>query len=76
MFKKDMTPLSKGGDVVKHIGKGSTQEDVPFPGAFAAIAPGDPMNRVRQDYTKSSGYPETAMEVTVSVINGKAKRLL
>lgn len=67
VWKKDLTPASKGGDVIKHIGKGSTQETLPFPGANASVVPGDPHNRVRQNYSKSASSP-APMNITVAIL--------
>lgn len=72
VFKKDLTSLTKGGDIVKHIGKGSTQESVPFPGAHASVVPGDPGNRIRNNYSKSASSPDP-MNITVAIL-GVSKR--
>jgi hypothetical protein len=71
MFKKDMTPLTKNGDLVKHRGKGSSEQTTAFPGMHAEVRPGDPLNRVRQDYSKSSGFPAAPMSITVAVLETK-----
>ncbi len=38
VFKKDLTPLSKRGQVIKHAGKGSQATTLPNRGALNALA--------------------------------------
>lgn len=38
MFKKHMTPLSKGGQMVRHKGKGSQMAPMPSRGDIQALA--------------------------------------
>ncbi len=51
MFKKDMTPLTKGGSLVANKGKGGQQAPMPNRGQVSALArPGAGMN----DYAKAT----------------------
>jgi hypothetical protein len=54
MFKKHMTPLTKGGQTVKNAGKGSTEQMLPSRSAMANITSGDPAARTMQDYAKAT----------------------
>ena len=51
MLKKHMTPLSKGGQLVKNVGKGALPFPQPKPGALTAAAPS--MN----NYAKATPLP-------------------
>lgn len=60
MFKKDMTPLSKGGAMHKHKGKGSQMSGMPDRQAIKGLAsPGSTMN----DYAKASPMPNGVSNV-------------
>lgn len=57
MFKKHMVPLSKGGQTVKHNGKGSQMTGMPSRSDIKGLsAPGSTMN----DYAKASGADQPA----------------
>ena len=49
VFKKHLSPLSKGGQVLKHAGKGSKQQQ-PMPGGRESMTGGDPVNRMLNRY--------------------------
>jgi len=50
-FKKDLTPFAKGGKVVKHVGKGATEQSTR--GGRATITGGDPFARMANRYPTS-----------------------
>jgi hypothetical protein len=52
MFKKHMTPLGKGGQLVKHAGKGSNEQQLPSRSAMQTLTSGDPGARTMQNYAK------------------------
>lgn len=52
MFKKHMTPLGKGGQLVKHAGKGASEQQLPSRSAMQTLTAGDPATRTMQDYAK------------------------
>lgn len=57
MFKKHMTPLSKGGQTVAHKGKGSQMAGMPDRKQITGMgSPGATMN----DYAKASPAPQPA----------------
>lgn len=50
-FKKDITPFAKGGQVVKHIGKGSREQSSR---GGESLTGGNPYERMSNSYPKSS----------------------
>ena len=52
MLKKHMTPLGKGGQLVKHAGKGASEQMLPSRSAMQTLTSGDPATRTMQDYSK------------------------
>ena len=54
-FKKDLTPLSKGGQVTKHKGKGS--EMAPLPNRNELTALTKPATNSINDYAKATPMP-------------------
>lgn len=56
VFKKNLTPLGKGGQIVKHAGKGSAFHKAP--GEQDPFAPstlgGSPASRTMNDYAKAT----------------------
>ena len=52
-FKKDITPFAKGGQVVKHIGKGA-KEQSRSSGGMETMTGGDPFARMSNRYPKPS----------------------
>lgn len=58
VFKKDLTPLSKGGKITKHAGKGSQSAHMPNRQTLKALqsAPGNTIN----DYAKAAPTPASS----------------
>lgn len=54
MLKKHMVPLSKGGQTVKHSGKGSAQAGMPDRKQIRQL--GSPLSTIN-DYSKASSFP-------------------
>lgn len=52
MFKKDITPLSKGGSVTKHKGKGSSMAPMPDRNQISQLA--KPASQSMNDYAKAT----------------------
>lgn len=57
MLKKHMTPLSKGGALHKHAGKGSSSQSLSS-GQMSNLTGGDPFQRSMQNYAKASPMPQ------------------
>lgn len=55
MFKKHMTPLSKGGQTTVHHGKGAQSTDLPSRGALTALASAP--NAGINDFAKATPMP-------------------
>jgi len=53
-FKKDLTPLRKGGRIDKHAGKGATEQTLPSRHALNTLTQGDPGQRTMQNYAKAT----------------------
>ena len=62
MFKKDMTPLSKGGQVHKHHGKGSAAAPLPSRHELSALTK-PPSNSIN-DYAKATPLPQTPQDAS------------
>jgi hypothetical protein len=58
VFKKDLTPLSKRGPITKHVGKGSTEAQLPQRGALNNLTKGSPLARSMNNYAKATPGPE------------------
>jgi hypothetical protein len=56
-FKKDLTPLTKGGQITTHVGKGAIEQRRNSSGA-ESLTGGDPMQGMANRYPKSSPEPE------------------
>lgn len=54
MFKHQMTPLKKGGQLVKHGGKGAVEQTLPSRSALSTLTQGDPGQRTMNDYAKAT----------------------
>jgi hypothetical protein len=54
VFKKDLTPLSKGGAIHKHAGKGSEMASMPDRGQIGKLAKGP---GTINDYAKATPLP-------------------
>ena len=52
MFKKHMTPMGKSGQLIKHAGKGASEQQLPSRSAMQTLTSGDPAARTMQDYAK------------------------
>lgn len=52
MFKKQLTPLTKGGKVTKHVGKGSEQAPMPSRKDINSLA--TPAGSSMNDYAKAT----------------------
>lgn len=61
VFKKDLTPIGKGG-ITKHAGKGSSQELLPNRSAVSTLTKGDPAARTMQDYAKADPMANPAAD--------------
>jgi hypothetical protein len=58
MFKKDITPLSKGGQITKHAGKGSAVAGMPDRQQINQLA--KPAGQNINNYAKASPMPQPA----------------
>ena len=56
VFKQQLTPLSKGGAITKHKGKGSQQTAMPDRNEISALA--KPQNQSINNYAKASPMPQ------------------
>jgi hypothetical protein len=56
-FKKDLTPLRKGGQVTTHTGKGATEQRRGA-GGSEFLTGGDPYRSAANQYPKSQPEPE------------------
>lgn len=57
MLKAHMKPLSKGGQVVKHAGKGSVSESLPSRHAMSSLTSGSQADRSMNNYAKQTPMP-------------------
>ena len=64
-FKKDLTPLRKGGQVTKHEGKGSRATALPDRQALTALASAP--NAGLNDYAKATPMAQPAPMPTVGL---------
>lgn len=55
-FKKNLTPLSKGGAIHKHAGKGSQMAPMPNRSAISALA--NPATNSINNYAKAAPMPQ------------------
>jgi hypothetical protein len=60
-FKKDLTPLTKGGSIKTHVGKGASEQRRGFGGA-ETLTGGDPMQGMANQYPKPSPEPAAPPE--------------
>jgi hypothetical protein len=56
-FKKDLTPLSKGGRITTHTGKGATEQRRDSSGA-EFLTGGSPLQSAANQYPKPAPEPE------------------
>jgi hypothetical protein len=54
VFKKSLTPLTKGGQINVHKGKGAVEQTLPSRGALNTLTAGDPAQRTMQNYSKAT----------------------
>lgn len=54
VFKKDLTPLSKKGQIVKHAGKGAKADVLPNRHAISQLTGGSTLDRTMNDYAKAT----------------------
>lgn len=57
MFKKHMTPLTPGGQLVKHAGKGSSSQVLPSRHSMSDLTGGDQAQRSMNNYAKQTPMP-------------------
>jgi hypothetical protein len=57
-YKKDLTPLTKGGSIKTHVGKGAREQSRDSSGAESLT--GDPMQGMANQYSKPAPEPEAA----------------
>ena len=62
MFKKNLTPLRKGGQINIHKGKGAVEQTLPAPGAMNTLTKGDPGQRTMQNYAKATPMANPNMD--------------
>lgn len=56
-YKKDLTPLTKGGSITTHTGKGATEQRR-GPGGSEFLTGGSPFQSAGNQYPKSQPEPE------------------
>ncbi len=68
VFKKHLTPLTKGGQVTKHAGKGSQQAGMPDRKAISGLAsgPGQSIN----DYSKATPMAQPSPSAVPGIGSG------
>lgn len=54
VLKKHLTPLTKGGAIHVHRGKGATEQTLPDRHSMNTLTAGDPMQRSIQNYAKQT----------------------
>ena len=57
VFKKNLTPLSKRGQINVHQGKGAVEQTLPSPAAMSTLTQGDPGQRTMNNYAKATPMP-------------------
>lgn len=62
MFKKHMTPLRKGGQLVRNAGKGAVEQTLPSRSALSSLTHGDPSQRTMNNYAKATPMANPDME--------------
>ena len=60
VFKKDLTPLGKGGAIHKHAGKGSQSQVLPSRHALNTLTQGNVGDRTMQNYGKATPMANTS----------------
>lgn len=54
VLKRDLTPLTKKGSIVKHGGKGASEEVLPSRHSLNTLTSGSPLQRSMQNYAKQT----------------------
>ena len=62
VFKKNLTPLSKRGQINVHQGKGAIEQTLPSRSAMSTLTQGDPAQRTMQNYAKATPMGSPDME--------------
>lgn len=62
VFKKNLTPLSKRGQINVHQGKGAVEQTLPSRSAMSTLTQGDPAQRTMQNYAKATPMGSPDME--------------
>jgi hypothetical protein len=59
VFKKNLTPLTKGGQITVHKGKGAVEQTLPSRGAMSTLTPRNP-TATMNNYAKATpmGAPD------------------
>lgn len=66
MLKKHMTPLTKGGQLHSHKGKGASEQSLSR-GQMSSLTSGDSFQRSMQNYGKASPMPQGSMGPNASM---------
>ena len=64
MFKKHMTPLGKGGQLIKNAGKGSQEQVLPSRSALSTLTSGNVGDRTMNNYAKATPMAAPAADPT------------
>ena len=62
VFKKNLTPLSKRGQINVHQGKGAIEQTLPSRSAMSTLTQGDPGQRTMNNYAKATPMGSPDME--------------
>ena len=62
VFKKNLTKLSKRGQINVHQGKGAIEQTLPSRSAMSTLTQGDPAQRTMQNYAKATPMGSPDME--------------
>jgi hypothetical protein len=62
VFKKHLTPLTKGGKIDNHAGKGAVEQTLPSRNALNTLTRGNPMSRTMNDYAKATPMANPEMD--------------
>ena len=54
VFKKNLTPLRKRGQIDVHNGKGAVEQTLPSRSALSTLTAGDPGQRTMNNYSKNT----------------------
>lgn len=68
MFKKHMTPLTRGGQTIRHAGKGSQMAASPDRGQISGLAKGP--NSSINDYAKATPLAQPSPQAVPGIGNG------